>query len=184
MDLTRVLFYFGVGFLIANLRLLYQFIRYARLRSSALLTWRVRPPGHYLMLLGLCAVLSVLIIYKIAILRWAPEDVFGEAMMLVYFGYLVPLSLKIGRGFYEEGIWADGGFVPYESIGGISWRESDQALTLVLLDRFRDFGRLLTVPQHYYGEARRVLRDKIAAHDISFIDKTLDLGDSDERNLV
>ena len=184
MDLSRVLFYFGVGFLIANLRLLYQFIRYARLRSSALLTWRVRPPSHYVVLLGLGAVLSVLIIYKIAFLRWAPEDVFGEAMMLVYFGYLVPLSLKIGRGFYEEGIWADGGFVPYESIGGITWRESEEALTLVLLDRFRDFGRLLTVPQRYYGEARRVLRDKIAAHDISFIDKKLDLGDSDERNLV
>ena len=184
MDLSRILFWFGVGFLVANLRLLLQFIRYSRLRSSALLTWRIRPPSHYLVLLALGAVLSILIIYKLVVLRWAPEDVFGEAMMLVYFGYLVPLSLKIGRGFYEEGIWADGGFVPYSSIGGISWRETDQKLTLVLLDRFRDFGRLLTVPQHVYGEARRVLRDKIAAHDISFIDKKLDLGDSDERNVV
>ena len=184
MDLYRILFFFGVGFLIANLRLLYQFIRFFRLRSSAVLTWPGRRPPHYLLLLALGAILSVLIAYKLAVLRWRPEAVFPECMMLLYFGYLVPASLKIGRGFYEDGIWADGGFVPYANIGGISWREEEHHLTLVLLDRFRDFGRLLTVPQRYYGEARRVLRDKIAAHDIHFTDKSLDLGGSDERDVV
>ena len=184
MDLSRILFLFGVGFLIANLRLLYQFIRFFRLRSQALLTWPGRKPPHYLLLLALGATLSVLIAYKLAVLRWHPEDVFPECMMLLYFGYLVPASPKIGRGFYEDGIWADGGFVPYANIGGITWREEDQHLTLVLLDRFRDFGRLLTVPQRYYGEARRVLRDKIAAHDIHFSDRKLDLGDLDERNVI
>ena len=184
MDLSRILFFLGVGFLVANVRLLFQFIRFSRLKSSALLTWPGRKPPHYLLLLGLGAVLSVLIVYKLAVLRWHPRDVFGETMMLVYFGYLVPASLKIGRGFYEDGIWADGGFVPYANIGGISWREEEHHLTLVLLDRFRDFGRLLTVPQRYYGEARRVLRDKIAAHDIHFTDRTLDLGDHDERDVV
>ena len=39
----------------------------------------------------------------------------------------------------------------------------------------RDFGRQLTVPESYYGAARRVLRDKIAAHDIHFTGKSLDL---------
>ena len=42
-----------------------------------------------------------------------PVDVFGETMMLIYYGYAVPLSLKIGRGFYEDGIWADAGYIPY-----------------------------------------------------------------------
>jgi hypothetical protein len=184
MDLSRILFFFGVGFLIANLRLLYQFIRFFRLRSQAVLTWPGRKPPHYLLLLGMGATLSVLIAYKLAVLRWHPEAVFPECMMLLYFGYLVPASPKIGRGFYEDGIWADGGFVPYANIGGITWREGEHHLTLVLLDRFRDFGRLLTVPQRYYGEARRVLLDKIAAHDIHFTDRKLDLGDHDERNLV
>ena len=183
MDLSRILFFFGVGFLIANLRLLYQFIRFFRLRSQAVLTWPGRKPPNYLLLLGLGATLSVLIAYKLAVLRWHPEAVFPECMMLLYFGYLVPASPKIGRGFYEDGIWADGGFVPYASIGGITWREGEHHLTLVLLDRFRDFGRLLTVPQRYYGEARRVLRDKIAAHDIHFTDRKLDLG-SDDRDVV
>ena len=184
MDLSRILFFFGVGFLIANLRLVYQFIRFFRLRSQAVLTWPGRKPPHYLLLLGLGATLSVLIAYKLAVLRWHPEAVFPECMMLLYFGYLVPASPKIGRGFYEDGIWADGGFVPYANIGGITWREGEHHLTLVLLDRFRDFGRLLTVPQRYYGEARRVLRDKIAAHDIHFTDRKLDLGDRDARDDV
>ncbi|MEO6212288.1 MAG: hypothetical protein ABIP65_01555 [Vicinamibacterales bacterium] len=183
MDLTKILFALGVGFLIANLRLLYQFSRFLRLRSSALLTWPGRRPPFYPLLLGLGAILSVLIVYKLAILRWHPINVFGETMMLTYYGYGLPLSLKIARGFYEDGIWSDGGFVPYSSISGVAWREGEQ-LTLVVVDRMRDFARRLTVPERYYGAARRVLRDKIAAHDIHFTGKGLDLGDHDERDVV
>ena len=57
-------------------------------------------------------------------------------------------------------------------------------MSLVLLDRMRDFARRLTVPDRYYGAARRLLRDKIAAHDIHFTGKSLDLSDHDERNVV
>ena len=103
--------------------------------------------------------------------------------MLVYYAYALPLSLKIGRGFYEDGIWADGGFMPYSSIGGLAWREGDQ-LTLVMMHRMRAFARRLVVPENYYGAARRLLRDKIAAHDIHFTGKTLDLGLHDERDDV
>jgi hypothetical protein len=95
----------------------------------------------------------------------------------------VPLSLKIGRGFYQDGIWSDAGFVPYSAIGGLAWREGEQ-VTLVLSDRVRQFARKLTVPESYYGAARRVLRDKIAAHDIHFTGKSLDLGAHDERDDV
>lgn len=183
MDLSKILFLLGVGFLAANVRLFWHFVRFFRLRSSALLTWPAGRPPFYGLLLGLGAVLSVLIIYKLAVLQLHPSRVFGESMMLVYYGYAMPLSQKIGRGFYEDGIWADGGFVPYSTIGGLAWREGEQ-LTLVLIDRMRSFGRKLTVPQSYYGEARRVLRDKIAAHDIHFTGKSLDLGDHDERDVV
>jgi hypothetical protein len=183
MDLSRILFFFGVGFLIANVRLLLQFVRFVRLKSSAVLIWPGRRPPFYGLLLVLGAVLSVLIVYKLMVLRLHPMRVFGEAMMLVYYSYLLPLSLKIGRGFYEDGIWSDGGFVPYSTIGGLTWREGEQ-LTLVLIDRMRQFGRKLTVPHSYYGAARRVLRDKIAAHDIHFTGKSLDLGLHDERDDV
>jgi hypothetical protein len=184
MDLLpRVLFVLGLGFLVANLRLLLQFIRFLRLRSSALLTWPGRRPPFYGLLLVLGAVLSILIIYKLGVLRQHPKEVFGESMMLVYYGYALPLSLKIGRGFYEDGIWADGGFMPYSSIGGLTWREEGQ-ITLVVMHRMRAFARRLVVPDSYYGAARRLLRDKIAAHDIHFTGKTLDLGLHDERDDV
>lgn len=183
MDLSRILFVLGLGFLLANLRLLYQFIRFLRLKSSAVLTWPGKRPPFYGLLLVLGATLSLLIVYKLAVLQLHPARVFGEAMMLVYYGYAVPMSLKIGRGFYEDGIWADAGFVRYSTIGGVSWREGEQ-LTLVLIDRMRQFGRKLTVPDGYYGAARRVLRDKIAAHDIHFTGKPLDLGGHDARDDV
>ena len=183
MDLSRLLFVLGVGFLLANLRLLFQFVRFLRLKSSAVLIWPGKRPPFYPLLLALGAVLSVLIIYKLAFLRLHPTRVFGESMMLVYYGYAMPLSMKIGRGFYEDGIWSDAGFVPYSTIGGMAWREGEPA-TLVLIDRMRQFGRRLTVPQSYYAAARRVLRDKIAAHDIHFTGKSLDISDHDERDVV
>jgi hypothetical protein len=181
--LPRVLLVLGFGFFLANLRLLFQFIRFLRLRSSAVLTWPGRRPPFYGLLLALGAILGLLIIYKLAVLQQHPKDVFGETMMLVYYGYALPLSLKIGRGFYQEGIWADGGFMPYSAIGGLTWREGEQ-ITLVLMHRMRAFAQRLVVPQGYYAAARRVLRDKIAAHDIHFTGKTLDLGVHDERDDV
>ena len=182
MDLSRILFFLGVGFLVANVRLLFQFIRFFRLRSSALLTWPGRKPPHYLLLLGLGAVLSVLIAYKLAVLRWHPREVFGETMMLVYFGYLVPASLKIGRGFYEDGIWADSSFIPYNEVGGLTWRESGGKASLIVISRLRSLARRLAVPLEHYAAARRLLRDKIGAHEIHFLGSGLDLGEHDERD--
>ena len=57
-------------------------------------------------------------------------------------------------------------------------------MTLVMMYRMRNFARRLIVPDVYYGAARRLLRDKIAAHDIHFTGKTLDLGQHDERDDV
>jgi hypothetical protein len=135
------------------------------------------------MFLWVGALLGVLIVYKLLVLRLHPKYVFGETTMLVYYVYALPLSLKIGRGLYEDGIWTDSAFIPYAGIGGLTWRETDR-LTLVVLHRWRSFARRLTVPERLYGETRRVLRDKIAAHDIHFTGKSLDLGLHDERDDV
>jgi hypothetical protein len=181
--LSRLLILLGVGFLWANVRVFGQFIRFSRIRSSALLTWPGPRPPFYPLLLTLGAVLAVLIVVKLAVLKQPPDHVFGECMMLVYYAYAVPLSLRIGRGFYQDGIWAESGFVPYSRIGGLSWREGEQ-LTLVMVHRVRAFAQSLVVPEPYYGAARRLLRDKIAAHDIQFTGKSLDLGAHDERDDV
>jgi hypothetical protein len=181
--LPHVLIGIGVFFLFVNLRLIYQLVRFARLRSSALLTWQGVTPPFYRLFMVVGAILAVVIICKLAVLKVHPKDVFGESMMLVYYSYAQPLSLRIGRGFYQDGIWAESGFIPYSQIGGLTWREGEQ-VTLVLMHRMRNFARQLVVPISHYGAARRLLRDKIAAHDIHFTGKTLDLGLHDERDDV
>ena len=173
----------GFFFLIVNVQLLWQLLRFRRIRTSALLTWPGRTPPFYRLFLAAGAILALVIVCKLAVLHRPPTEVFGESMMLVYYSYAQPLSLKIGRGFYQDGIWAEGGFVPYSEIGGLTWREGEQ-VTLVMMFRWRNFAKSLVVPQPYYGAARRLLRDKIAAHDIHFTGKTLDLGVHDDRDDV
>jgi hypothetical protein len=73
-------------------------------------------------------------------------------------------------------------FIPYNEIGGLSWRESDHDATLVVISRLRTLARLLRVPGDKYGAARRILRDKIGEHAIHFTGTGLDLGVRDERD--
>ena len=103
--------------------------------------------------------------------------------MFVYYACAFPLSLRIGRGLYDQGIWAEKGFVPYSQIGGLSWREGKE-LTLVLIYRVRKLARRVAVPERHYGAVRRLLRDRIAARDIHLTGSGLDLGEHDERNVV
>lgn len=181
--LYRLLQLLGAGFLVANARLFLQFFRFRRLRRSAELIWPGPKPPLYGLLLALGVTLGLLLFYKLAIQRQPPSLAFGEAMMFLYYGYALPLSLRIGRGFYADGIWTDGGFVPYSAIGGLSWRE-DQETTLVLIHRMRQLARRLVVPERHYAAARRILRDRIAQHDIHFTGKGLELGDRDDRDVV
>lgn len=179
---ARILLVLGVGFLIANVRLLLDFLRFLKRRRSALLTWPGRKHPYHGLLLAIGVLLGFLLVYKAVIQRRPPLQFFGEAMMFVYYAYAWPLSRRIGRGFYEDGIWAESGFVPYSRIGGLSWREGEE-VTLVLIYRLRNLARRLSVPAAHYAAARRLLRDKIAAHDIDFTGSGLDLG-LDERNRV
>ena len=83
--------------------------------------------------------------------------------MFVYYGYLLPLSTRIRRGLYEDGIWTDSGFMRYADIGGLTWKGSD---TLVIASRQKTLARRLRVPGVHLGEVRHFLREKIGAHDI------------------
>ena len=179
--LTLVLVLFGVGFLVANARLILEYIRFMRRRRGALLIWPSPKPPYYGVALAIGVVLGVLVYYKLVVLR---RQVFGEAMMFLYYAYLLPLNLRIRRGFYEDGIWADTSFIPYNEVGGISWREGEHQVTLIVISRLRNLARRLAVPMENYGAARRLLRDKIARHDIHFTGTGLDLGDHDERENV
>lgn len=180
--LSTLLMLLGAGFLVANVRIVVNMVRYLRMRSRALITWRPSPPPYYGLFLGIAAVLGLVLIVKLVYLRLPPREVFGEAMMLTYYGYLVPMSIRIARGFYEDGVWMDTGFLPYHEIGGLSWREGDE-LTLLFIPRMRQVARKLAVPSERYGAVRRLLREKIHGHDIDFLGGALDLG-GDDRNAV
>jgi len=180
--LSRLLYVIGAGFAVVNLHQFYQYFRYRRLRRTALLIWGPQRPPFYRLFLWVGAVLAILIFYKLAVLKLHPKFVFGETMMLVYYVYALPLGLKIGRGFYEDGIWAETSFIPYNEVGGISWREGERQVTLIVISRLRNLARRLTVPGDKYGAARRLLRDKIGEHAIHFTGTGLDLGDHDERD--
>jgi len=171
----------GVGFLVANARLILEYFTFLRRRRSALLTWPSPKPPYYGMALAIGVVLGFLVFYKLVVLR---RQAFGEGMMFLYYAYLLPLSRQIGRGFYEEGIWADTVFIPYNEVGGISWREGEHQVTLIVISRLRNLARRLVVPGENYAAARRLLRDKIAAHAIHFTGTGLDLGGHDERDEV
>ena len=161
----------GAGFLIANARMFLDLLKYRRLRSGALLTWPSPRPRNYLLTLLLAVTSAVLVINKLVVARYP----FGELMMFLYFGCLTPLTQRIGRGFYQDGIWADSAFIPYNEVGGISWRESENAVWLVLISRLRNLARKLAVPVEHYAAARRLLREKIGEHEIHFTGTGLDL---------
>jgi hypothetical protein len=125
-------------------------------------------------------VLGIVLFAELVFLHRPFRQVFGESMMFLYYAYAVPLSRRIGRGFYEDGIWAESGFIPYANIGGITWREGEEP-TLVVVSRIRRLARRLVVPGRHYAAVRRLLRDRIAAHDIHFSGTSLNLETHDER---
>ena len=61
--MPQLLCFLGIGFFVADIRLFFQFVRFQRLRSSALLRWPGPRPPFYGLLIAMGAVLSVLIVY-------------------------------------------------------------------------------------------------------------------------
>jgi hypothetical protein len=176
-----VLIVLGAGFLVANARLIVEYLSFRRRKKQALLTWPGPRPPDYGVSAALGVVLGLLVVRKLVFLG---QQAFGEIMMFLYYGCLVPLSRRIGRGFYQDGIWADTSFIPYNEVGGITWREGEHQITLVVISRLRNLARQLIVPIENYAAARRLLRDKIAEHDIHFTGTGLDLLDHDGREDV
>jgi hypothetical protein len=179
--LSGILLLLGGGFLLANARLLLEYRRFLHRRRGALLVWPNPRPVHGTTGMAIGVVLGLLICYKLLV---AHQQAFGETMMFLYYAYMLPLSRRIGRGFYEEGIWSDTDFIRYQEVGGISWREGEQQVTLVLISRLRSLARRLTVPGESYGAARRLLRDKIGERAIHLGAPGLDLGRTDDRDGV
>ncbi len=179
----RLLFLFGLGFLAANVKTIADLIRFWLRKRSALLIWQNPKPRYYGLNLALGVILGALLAYKIFIARRPPDQLFGETMMFVYYGYAFPLSTRIARGFYRDGVWSDSGFMRWPQISAVSWKE-EGSVTLILISRVRNIARRLEVPGPLYGQARRLLRDKVKAHDLHVGGAGIDLGSRDETDTV
>jgi Trk-type K+ transport system membrane component len=170
----RVLLLFGIGFLIANVIAGIDLFRYHRWKRTALLLWPRPKPRYYGISVLLGVILGLLIIAEI-LLKRPMSSLFGETMMFVYYACLFPLRVRIARGFFQNGVWADTGFMRWADISAVSWKE-EKTLTLILLSKARNVARRLGVPVERYGEARRLLQDRIKAQDLNIRGAGLDLG--------
>ncbi len=182
--LPQVLFLLGLGFLIANLRAGIELVRWARRRSSAGLVWPAPKPPYYGLNLAIGVMLGALLLFKVFRQPDSGPAIFGDFMMFLYFGYAVPLSTRIKRGFYADGIWTDTGFISYSHIGGLSWKEGERP-TLIVVSSRGATARRLAVPGPLLGQVRVLLREKIATYTIMFEGGPgLHLGDRDVRDSV
>jgi hypothetical protein len=170
----RVLLLFGIGFLVADVVVALELLRYRRNKGTALLVWGRSKPRYYWANLLLGVILGLLIIAEI-LLKRPTYSLFGEAMMFIYYICLYPLRARIPRGFFAHGVWSDSGYMRWSEISGVSWRE-EKGITLILISKARNLARRLDVPSVYYGEARRLLKDRVKAHDLNIGAVGLDLG--------
>jgi hypothetical protein len=179
--MSRLLLIFGIGFLVANLLGVAEQVLYWRRRRTALLTWPGRKPPFFQMQIGIGIALALLFLFDLFGRPSAVEQIFGVGMMCLYYAGIVPLSARIERGFYRDGVWSDRRFVRYQSVGAISWRQEPEPV-LVLASRKGQSAARLSVPGHRFGAVRRVLRDLIGSHQLSLGETGLHLGLRDERD--
>jgi hypothetical protein len=151
----------GVYFSVLLVRGLMGYMRFRKVRPTAQLTWPVRPPAHLPFLLGLGVVATILTFVN-GYLNRPFHHVYSQAVMALYFMFMVPLSARIHLGFYRDGVWADTGFLPYAKIGRMAFREGHE-IVLILLPRGGSQSFRLPVPPEEYGAVRKVLEEKIRA---------------------
>jgi hypothetical protein len=159
--LTVVLLGLGLYFLVLLIRGMRGYLLFRKVRPTALLTWPVPRSGQFPFLLAL-GVLATAVTALNAYLNRPLHHVVSQALMAAYFILMVPLCQRIRLGFYDQGVWADTGFLPYANIGRIAFRETPE-IVLILLPRGRSGSFRLPVPPSEYGAVRKVLEEKIRA---------------------
>jgi hypothetical protein len=155
--LTVVLVAIGVYFSVLLARDLAGYLRFRRMRTTAVLTWPVRKPIRYALALG--AVSLAVAIVNTSLHR-PFVHLYGQYATAAYFILMVPLSARIRMGLYRDGIWADRGFLPYARIGRMAFREGPE-IVLILVQRGAARAFRLPVPPEEYGALRKVLEEKI-----------------------
>jgi hypothetical protein len=156
--LTIVLAALGVYFSVLNGRGLLLYSQFRRVRRTAVLTWPMGHPRHYALQLTLGIVSGAVAVLN-GYMDRPLHHVFSQAVMALYFVFILPLSARIHLGFYRDGVWADAGFLPYARIGRMAFRETPE-IVLMLLPRGASRPLRLPVPASEYGAVRKLLEEK------------------------
>ena len=155
--LTVVLVGIGLYFSVLLARGLAGYLRFRRLRRTAVLTWRARRSIHFALALGAVSL-------AVAVLNTSLDrpflHLYGQYATAAYFILMVPLSARIRLGLYRDGIWADTGFLPYARIGRMAFREGPE-IVLLLLQRGAARAFRLPVPAEEYGAVRKLIAEKV-----------------------
>lgn len=104
------------------------------------------------------------------------HHVYSQGVMAVYFMVMVPLSARIQVGLYRDGVWADAGFLRYEQIGRMAFRETPE-IVLILVPRGRPGLFRLPVPSTQYDAVRTILEEKIRERVVNVEKAILGLGE-------
>ena len=152
----------AVYFTLLTARTLHLYLLFRRIRDTALVTWPGPRPPHFPFLVTL-GVVSGLVAVLNAYLGRPAHHVFSQGVMSAYFIVMVPLTSRIERGLYRDGVWGDRGFLLYGRIGRMAFVERPEVV-LVMVPRGRSGALRLPVPVEEYGTVRKLLEEKIRAH--------------------
>jgi len=161
--LTAALLGCGAYFSVLLVRDVLGYLSFRRRKATALLTWRGHRPAHFPLLVSLGVLSLAVAILNLSLAR-PVHHVYSQAVIAVYFIVMVPLSARIQRGFYRDGVWAEAGFLPYRKIDRFAFLERPE-LVLVLLPRGKLWGSYrLPIPPGEYGAVRKILEEMSRAH--------------------
>ena len=146
----------GVYFTVQLIRGLLGYQRYRRVRPTAVATWAAPRQAQTVWLVALGVVGGVLALLN-AWLQRPVYHVYGLAIMSAYFLVMVPLATRIRLGLYEDGIWADAGFIRWEQIGRVAFVETPEILVLLVPRQGRRTFRLPVPPTEYGSVRKRVV---------------------------
>jgi hypothetical protein len=127
-------------------------------RRTALVTWRIPQRAAFWLLVMLGAV--NLPVAAVTVAYHPFHEVVSPLSIALYFTLILPLIARIPMGFYRDGIWAEGGFLPYKRIRRLAFSERPE-LVLLLLPWGGGGAFRLPVPPDEYGAVRKLLGEKI-----------------------
>jgi hypothetical protein len=159
--LTLSLVGVAVYFSVLIVRDLIRYVRFRKVRRIALVTWRTPQRAAFWLLVMLGAV--NLPVAALTLAYHPFHEVVSPLSIALYFTLILPLLARIPMGFYGEGVWAEGGYLPYNRIRRFAFFEGPQ-LVLLLLPWGGGGAVRLPVPPDEYGAVRKLLGEKIRTH--------------------